>query len=172
MSSFFAYPQFPYLSFVTRRQAGSVAAKELAVESLKRESEESGNHLPSRKAPARQADGADDTDAWGAPESFLGRRARPRDRRALLFLRRHGMISHMRCVTMEAEIDHGRVIPKEPEKLPSTGKALLTVLSSSGERPDWDKVIELLGTMQNKADGLAIEREARAEWDARSRSQE
>ena len=84
---------------------------------------------------------------------------------------RHGIIPYMRCVTMEAEIDHGRVIPKEPEKLPSTGKALLTVLSSTGESPDWDRVIGLLGTMQKKADGLTIEREARAEWDDGSRSQ-
>jgi hypothetical protein len=89
-----------------------------------------------------------------------------------LFMRYHGsIVSYMRCVTMEAEIDHGRVIPKEPEKLPSTGKALLTVLNSTGESPDWDKVIALLGTMQNKADGLTIERDARAEWDDRSRSQ-
>jgi hypothetical protein len=78
----------------------------------------------------------------------------------------------MRCVTMEAEIDHGRVIPKEPEKLPLTGRALLTVLSPVDEKRDWDKVMGLLGTMQEKADGLAIEREARAEWDGNSRSQQ
>ena len=78
----------------------------------------------------------------------------------------------MRCITMEAEIDHGRVIPKEPEKLPLTGRALLTVLNPAGEKPDWDKIIGLLGTMQEKADGLTIEREARAEWDGSSRSQQ
>ena len=78
----------------------------------------------------------------------------------------------MRCVTMEAEIDHGRVIPKEPEKLPLTGRALLTVLNPAGEKTDWDKVMGLLGTMQEKADGLTIEREARAEWDGSSRSQQ
>jgi len=64
---------------------------------------------------------------------------------------------------MEAEIDHGRVIPKEPEKLPLTGRALLTVLNPTDEKPDWDKVIGLLGTMQEKVDGLTIERDARAE---------
>jgi len=74
------------------------------------------------------------------------------------------MVAIMRCVTMEAEIDHGRVIPKEPEKLPLTGRALLTVLNSTGEKPDWDKVIGCLGTMQEKVDGLTIERDARAEW--------
>jgi len=73
---------------------------------------------------------------------------------------------------MEAEIDHGRVIPEEPEKLPLTGRALLTVLNPTGEKPNWDIVIELLGTMQSKADGLTIEREARAEWDGSSRLQQ
>lgn len=82
------------------------------------------------------------------------------------------MVAIMRCVTMEAEIDHGRVIPKEPEKLPLTGRALLTVLNPTGEKPDWDTVMALLGTMEEKADGLTMEREARAEWDGRSRSQE
>ena len=77
----------------------------------------------------------------------------------------------MGYLTMEAEIDHGRIIPKEPEKLPATGKALLTVLDSSERKPDWDKVMRLLGKMENKVDGLTVEREARAEWDERERSQ-
>jgi hypothetical protein len=76
----------------------------------------------------------------------------------------------MRCVTMEAEIDHGRVIPKEPEKLPPTGTALLTVLTTSGDNRDWDKIMGLLGTMQNKVDGLTVERQARAEWNSRADS--
>ena len=74
----------------------------------------------------------------------------------------------MRCVTMEAEIDHGRVIPKEPEKLPPTGTALLAVLTAAGDKRDWDKIMALLGTMQNKVDGLIIERQARSEWDSRA----
>jgi hypothetical protein len=73
---------------------------------------------------------------------------------------------------MEAEIDHGRVIPKEPEKLPLTGRALLTVLNPDGEKPDWDRIIGLLGTMQEAVDGLTIEREARAEWDRSPRPQD
>jgi hypothetical protein len=76
----------------------------------------------------------------------------------------------MRCVTIEAEIDHGRVIPKEPEKLPPTGTALLTVLTATDDKRDWDKIIALLGTMQNKVDGLTVERQARAEWDSRANS--
>lgn len=76
----------------------------------------------------------------------------------------------MRCVTMEAEINHGRVIPKEPEKLPSTGTALLTVLTAAGDKRDWDKIMALLGSMQKKADGLTVERQARAEWNSRAES--
>ena len=79
--------------------------------------------------------------------------------------------TRMAYVTMEAEIDHGRIIPAEPEKLPPTGKALLTVIESPAREPDWDKVMSLLGTMQNKMDGLAVERESRTEWDDRERSQ-
>ena len=76
----------------------------------------------------------------------------------------------MRCVTMEADIDHGRVIPKEPDKLPPTGTALLTVLTGSGDKRDSDKVMALLGRMRNKVDGLTVEGKARAEWNSRDTS--
>ena len=72
---------------------------------------------------------------------------------------------------MNAEIDHGRITVSEPDKLPVTGKTLLTVLDSPEHKPDWDKVMGLLGRMQNKVDGLAVEREARNEWDERERKQ-
>ena len=77
----------------------------------------------------------------------------------------------MANLTMEATIDHGRITVAEPEKLPATGKALLTVLESPERKPDWKKVMGLLGSMQNKVDGLAVEREARAEWEERERKQ-
>ena len=73
----------------------------------------------------------------------------------------------MARVTLEARIDHGRIIVAEPEKLPLTGKALLTVLDAVPRRPDWQLVMSLLGAGQSKLDGVAIEREARAEWDER-----
>ena len=76
----------------------------------------------------------------------------------------------MANLTMEATIDHGRITVAEPEKLPVTGKALLTVLEPPERKPDWAKVMSLLGTMQSKVDGLTVEREARAEWDDRERS--
>ena len=77
----------------------------------------------------------------------------------------------MAYLTLAADIDHGRITVSEPDKLPVTGKALLTVLDATERRPDWNKVMSLLGTMQAKVDGLAVEREAREEWDERERKQ-
>ena len=45
----------------------------------------------------------------------------------------------MSYVTLEVEIDNGRIIPNEPDKLPKTGKGLLTVLESSAESTDPEK---------------------------------
>jgi hypothetical protein len=44
----------------------------------------------------------------------------------------------MSYLTGEVEIDHGRIIPLEPEKLPDKGSTLLTILrtGSSDEKPD------------------------------------
>ena len=77
----------------------------------------------------------------------------------------------MAYLTLSAEIDHGRITVSEPEKLPAKGKALLTVLDSPERKPDWNKVMSLLGTAEKKLDGLAVEREARDEWDERERKQ-
>jgi len=77
----------------------------------------------------------------------------------------------MANLTLEATIDHGRITVAEPEKLPVKGKALLTVLDAPERKPDWDKVMRLLGSAQNKLDGLAVERAAREEWDERERKQ-
>jgi hypothetical protein len=77
----------------------------------------------------------------------------------------------MANLTLEATIDHGRITVSEPEKLPVTGEALLTVLGVPQRKPDWDKVMRLLGSAENKLDGLAIERAARDEWDERERKQ-
>ena len=78
-------------------------------------------------------------------------------------------LGRMAYLTLEAEIDHGRITVAESERLPATGRGILTVLEPAERKPDWDKVMSLLGTMQNKVDGLAVEREARAEWEERER---
>ncbi len=77
----------------------------------------------------------------------------------------------MKPLTMEADIDHGRIIPKEPEKLPTTGKALITVLEPVSRKPNWDEVVKLIGKMESKVDGAKYEREVRTEWDERERKQ-
>jgi hypothetical protein len=46
----------------------------------------------------------------------------------------------MTYFTVEVELDHGRVIPKDADKLPATGHALLTILqpdmrASQNKRP-------------------------------------
>ena len=38
----------------------------------------------------------------------------------------------MSYLTLEVEIDHGRVIPSEPGQLPASGKGLLTILPAAG----------------------------------------
>jgi hypothetical protein len=38
----------------------------------------------------------------------------------------------MSYLTVEVEIDHGRIVAKEPDKLPVKGSALLTILSGEG----------------------------------------
>ena len=73
----------------------------------------------------------------------------------------------MAYLTMEAEIDHGQIIPKEPEKLPPTGRALITVLEPAQKKPDWDKIQSLLGTLKTDIDVAAWEREIRQEWEQR-----
>ncbi|MSU56602.1 MAG: hypothetical protein EXS35_00200 [Pedosphaera sp.] len=49
----------------------------------------------------------------------------------------------MSYVTVEVEIDHGRVVPKEPEKLPEKGSGLLTILPPSAPRPQPQRRVEL-----------------------------
>ena len=38
----------------------------------------------------------------------------------------------MSYVTVEVEIDRGRIVPREPDKLPETGNGLLTILPPTG----------------------------------------
>ena len=37
----------------------------------------------------------------------------------------------MSYVTVEVDIDHGRIVPREPDKLPEKGNGLLTILPPS-----------------------------------------
>ena len=43
----------------------------------------------------------------------------------------------MSYLTVEVEINHGRIIAREPEKLPETGNGLLTILPpAGGQQPE------------------------------------
>jgi len=77
----------------------------------------------------------------------------------------------MAYLTLEAEINHGRISVAEPDKLPATGKALLTVLDAPERKPDMDVIKSVLGTLKTPIDGAAYERKIRAEWDERERKQ-
>lgn len=77
----------------------------------------------------------------------------------------------MAYLTLAAEIDHGRITVAEPDKLPVTGKAILTVLDSTEKKPDMEIIKSVIGTLKTEIDGAAYEREVRAEWDERERKQ-
>ena len=77
----------------------------------------------------------------------------------------------MAYLTLAAEIDHGRITVAEPDKLPLTGKALLTVLDSPDRKPDWNKIEAVLGTLKTDVDAAEWERQIRSEWDERERAQ-
>jgi hypothetical protein len=49
----------------------------------------------------------------------------------------------MSYLTVEVEIDHGRVVPAEPGKLPDKGKGLLTVLEASEKESNTEKMTPL-----------------------------
>ena len=56
----------------------------------------------------------------------------------------------MSYLTLEVEIDHGRIVPREPAKLPSKGRGLLTVLESTPEVTEIEKMtpLEAFHTLQ------------------------
>ena len=73
----------------------------------------------------------------------------------------------MAYLTMEAEIDHGRIIPKEPEKLPVTGKALLTVLDAAPVKPDVEVIKSIIGTLKTDIVAVEWQRRERQQWGGR-----
>ena len=77
----------------------------------------------------------------------------------------------MANLILKAEIDHGRITVAEPEKLPVTGQALLTVLEAPGRKPDVAVIMSVLGTLRTRVDAAAWQRRERAEWDERERKQ-
>ena len=70
--------------------------------------------------------------------------------------------------TIEAELVEGKIIPLEPDKLPKSGKLLLTILPESKKQPDWVRVRQLLGWLKSDVDSVEWQKEIRDEWEHRS----
>ena len=49
----------------------------------------------------------------------------------------------MSYLTLEVEIDHGRIVPQEPAKLPEKGKGLLTILETNENDGDVQRMTQL-----------------------------
>ena len=69
----------------------------------------------------------------------------------------------MSYLTLEVEIDHGRIVPAEPEKLPEKGKGLLTVLerAENNGAPPPTTQLEALEALQK---GLNLDEAKATEW--------
>jgi hypothetical protein len=46
----------------------------------------------------------------------------------------------MTYVTIEADIENGRIVPNGNGQLPERGRALLTLLPDASRRPNWESV--------------------------------
>jgi hypothetical protein len=68
----------------------------------------------------------------------------------------------MGYLTLEVEIDHGRIVPAEPEKLPEKGKGLLTVLESAG--PTAEPKLTPLEALEALQKHLKMDEKKAAEW--------
>jgi hypothetical protein len=71
----------------------------------------------------------------------------------------------MSYVTLEVEIDHGRIIPTEPDKLPETGKGLLTVLQSEPQVLDTERKARIQALLELSKSLNLDEAKARAWMD-------
>jgi hypothetical protein len=67
--------------------------------------------------------------------------------------------------TIRADIRGRRVIPREPEKLPTTGQALIVVLPPETHREQWQQVRGRMGFLTLGEDPAAWQRNLRREWD-------
>lgn len=73
----------------------------------------------------------------------------------------------MSYVTLEVEIIQGKVVPKEPEKLPEEGKALLTLLGQeSNQSAGAKKTRKRVQLPLIRGDGIHLINPSREEIDA------
>ena len=67
----------------------------------------------------------------------------------------------MSYVTLEVEIRDGKVVPKEPEKLPGSGSGLLTILQPTNPPADKQFFLQVLEELQRH---LQLDEKKAAEW--------
>ena len=67
----------------------------------------------------------------------------------------------MRYLTLEIEIDHGKVVPKEPARLPQTGSGLLTIFQSEANGQPALTPLQALDALQKH---LRLDAQKAAEW--------
>lgn len=67
----------------------------------------------------------------------------------------------MTYVTLEVDIDHGKVVPKEPAKLPDAGHGLLTILEPAAASPTDLSPLEALEALQQH---LRLDEKKAADW--------
>ena len=76
----------------------------------------------------------------------------------------------MSYVTLPVEIDHGRITPREPEKMPAQGHGYLTILSETHPKPA-ASTAERLRALHELRKSLALTPEKAATWMATIRDQ-
>jgi len=67
----------------------------------------------------------------------------------------------MSYLTLEVEIDHGKVVPKEPGRLPQTGSGLLTIFQSKANVQPQLAPLQALEALQEH---LRLDAKKAAEW--------
>ena len=67
----------------------------------------------------------------------------------------------MSYLTLEVEVDHGRVVAKEPGQLPERGRGLLTILQSDENGPPVLSPLEALNALQQH---LGLDEGKAMEW--------
>ena len=67
----------------------------------------------------------------------------------------------MTYVTLEVDIDHGKLVPKAPAKLPEAGHGLLTILEPAVAQPAGLTPLEALEALQEH---LHLDEKKAAEW--------
>jgi hypothetical protein len=67
----------------------------------------------------------------------------------------------MSYLTLEVEINHGRVVAKEPGRLPEKGSGLLTILESGENGPPSLTPLQALDALQKH---LGLDEQKAVEW--------